>query len=208
MSKRKATKKATKKVKPKNITVFARMDPIQVDQIDLSANLFFNSRSEAIRSMLDLVLRSPKLVNKALTFNDKRKSKMDAQQSDTEISNLFYGAVENYYPDQEILVYSQQFSDFEVLMQDINEKFTPEDAVAAKAFIRHLNSVHLHLDNLFAKIESEDARSEEAVIREYSMKVLFDREDKKEVMDDVAILLRNRDRFNMKRMGLFSSVLA
>lgn len=122
----------------------------------------------------------------------------------TMIPGLIYGNVESYYLDNELLRFAFQFESLVELDVGLEQIMDPEKAEKAKECILHMNSVHYHLDRLFTKIEAEIGSSEEAVIRGYLSNVLFSKPNDKDACNDAAILIRNRNLFEMDQLGLFS----
>ena len=122
----------------------------------------------------------------------------------TTIPGLIYGNVESYYLDHELMQHSRQFESLDELDVNLEQIMSPEKAEKAKTFILHMNSVHYHLDRLFTKIETEMGSSEEAVIRGYLSNIKFSNPNDAAACNDAAILIRNRNLFELDQMGLFS----
>jgi hypothetical protein len=198
--------KQTKAKKVAKVNTMTRLPCKQVSLIDSKAKLYSMNRSEAIRSMLDFIERK-NLIDKALLANENpiRKSKMNTTEvSQIDIPHLFYGDASLYYPDQELMLFSRQFQTLDALHSEIDQRFGAQQAESVKRFIRHMNGVIFHIDQIFNQIDTEMDRNEDSIYREYLLECdLIQREEMFEVEDAIR-LLKNRDLLDLERMCLFT----
>jgi len=133
---------------------------------------------------------------------------MTTLNSTYDIPGLKYMNLESYFADTDLMQLARRYDPLEELEQHLDETMDPDDAEKAKEFILHMYGVQYHLLNLLFEVETETARSEEAVIRGYLSDMPLIGDEDKKAANDAAILIRNRDLYELEQLGLTSNLVS